>query len=161
MLDETTEENIRLHCQKELENLLSCENLNAHSHEYLLEQPGLEPLTETVERIDEMMHDELEVPVVPMGVTVSVGPAIDVRGFSEQRKGERGGGDPLVIQLRAAIQERVDYLRAKGPPTEWGCPRAEERLEKAKVELRLPEISDSPHGPGNDLSATRTASRAP
>ncbi len=96
--------------------------MNAHSLDYVHECPSLERLTETVERFDEVMRDQLEVSVAPMGVTVSVGPAIDVRSFAEQRKADRSGGDPLVLKLRVAMQERVDYLRMKGPPAEWGCP---------------------------------------
>jgi 1-acyl-sn-glycerol-3-phosphate acyltransferase len=123
LLDVRTDAQASAAIKKDLDNLLFCENIKAHSHDYLLEWQSLERLTETVERLDEIMLDELDVRVVPMGVTVSVGPAIDVRSFSEQRKADRNGGDPLVVKLRAAIQERVDYLRMKGPPAEWDCPR--------------------------------------
>ena len=139
LLEDNASESVRARAKSDLDILLFCENINAHSHDYLLEQPGLERLCETVERLDEMMNDQLEVPVVPMGVTVSVGPAIDVRSFAEQRKGERGG-DPLVQHLRTAIQERVDHLRAQGPPAEWGCPCMDDRLVSQVPSLSLPTI---------------------
>jgi hypothetical protein len=117
--------------KKDLTVLLFCENLNAHSHEYLLEMPGPERLAEAVQRLEEILTDEMEVPITPMGATVTIGPAIDVRMFAAQRKGDRGG-DPLVQHLRTAIQERIDHLLARGSP--WASVSAsEEGREKTGV----------------------------
>src|SRR5262249_47994307 len=75
-----------------LECLLLCENLAAQSLRYLHERPSLERLTETVERIEETVTDEVERPVVPMGAAIAVGPALDVLDFPPARGAERAGG---------------------------------------------------------------------
>jgi 1-acyl-sn-glycerol-3-phosphate acyltransferase len=111
--------------RRALADLLLCENLNAHSMEYLRECPSYERLVETVLRIEESVRDVAEIPVTPMGVTAVVGPAIDVRQALQQRsegRGERGSTDPLVRNLRGEIQGLVDRLRVQGPPAEWNCP---------------------------------------
>jgi 1-acyl-sn-glycerol-3-phosphate acyltransferase len=107
-----------------LADLLFCENLSAHSMEYLREEPSYERLTETVLRIEETLTDEAEKPVVPFGVTVAVGPAIDVRKLLLERPEGRAerGPDPLVQRLRGEIQGLVDRLRQQGPPPNWHCP---------------------------------------
>jgi 1-acyl-sn-glycerol-3-phosphate acyltransferase len=108
-----------------LDDLLLCENLNAHSLEYLRERPSLERLTEAVERLEETFHDEVEQAVAPMGVVVEIGPALDGRLFAQGR-----GSDPSVAspmrQLADAMQSRLDALLAQGPPRAWGCPPAVE-----------------------------------
>jgi 1-acyl-sn-glycerol-3-phosphate acyltransferase len=98
----------------DLDTLLFCENLNAHSIDYVRERPSPERLVETLQRIEEILTDA-EKPVVRLGVTVRVGPAIDVR----QRL---AGADGLIPELRAQIQAQVDHLLAQGPPAAWGCP---------------------------------------
>jgi len=122
LLEERGNPEVAALLKKDLDTLLFCENINAHAHDYLLELPGPERLAEAVQRLEEILTDEMEVAIVPMGVTVTIGKAVDVRTFST-RKADKSGGDPLVQYLRGAIQERVDYLRAKGPPAEWGAPR--------------------------------------
>src|SRR5262249_46408925 len=108
---------------------------------YLLQAPTPERLTEAVQRLEEILTDEVEIPVAPMGVAVSLGPAIDVRTFPGDRKGERNG-DPLARHLRAAMQERIDHLLLQGPPPEWGCPTPSKRLVLA--EPGLPHESSPP-----------------
>jgi 1-acyl-sn-glycerol-3-phosphate acyltransferase len=105
-----------------LECLLFCENLAAHSLEYLHQRPSLERLTETVERIEETVTDEVERPVVPMGAAITVGPALDVRDLEPTRGTGRATGDPLTLHLSQAIQAMLDRLLAQGPPAAWGCP---------------------------------------
>lgn len=95
----------------DLDLLLFCENLNAQSLDYLREAPTAERLCETVLRIEEILTDAVEVPIVPMGAAVHVGAAIDARE-----------ADGLVAQLRPAMQAQVDHLLAQGPPPAWPCP---------------------------------------
>ncbi len=106
-----------------LEDLVLCENLNAHSLEYLRERPSLERLTEAVERLEETFHDEVEQAVAPMGVVVEIGEPLDGRRFAQGR-----GTDPTVAspmrQLADAMQGCLDALLVQGPPPSWGCPPA-------------------------------------
>ncbi len=144
--------------RKDLDALLFCENINAHAHDYLLEHPGPERQAEAVQRLEEILTDEMEVAVVPMGVTVTVGPAVDVREFAGRKGGP--GGDPLVQHLRTAIQERVDYLRAKGPPPEWGAwtPGAADRRAVGLHSPPAPAPAPVPAAAAlDDSPASRTA----
>jgi 1-acyl-sn-glycerol-3-phosphate acyltransferase len=103
-----------------LDQLLFCENLSAHSFEYLRERPSFERLTETVQRMEEIVSDQWDVLVGPAGVVVSVGPALDVReltsGLGPRRK------DLLVQEVSTSIQQGLDGLLAQGPPPAWRCP---------------------------------------
>ena len=105
--------------QEALDVLLFCENLSAHSMDYLHERPSLERLTETVQRIEETVTDEMEIPVVPIGVTVAVGPALDVQSYPNL---DRQGLDPLSAEVAKGIQALLDGLLGDGPPVGWGCP---------------------------------------
>jgi hypothetical protein len=96
----------------DLDVLLLAENLNAHSFAYLTDHPTHERLIETVQRIEETLFDTEPLPVVPLGVCVRVGPAIDLRS-----------GDLTLPGLRQAIQAEVDAQRRAGPPPSWGCPQ--------------------------------------
>jgi 1-acyl-sn-glycerol-3-phosphate acyltransferase len=98
----------------DLDVLLLCENLNAHSLAYLTTRPTPERLIETLQRIEETLTDAEETPVVPLGVCVRVGPAIDLRSTPLDTGFAR--------TLRDAIQREVDGLNTQGPPPEWGCP---------------------------------------
>lgn len=97
--------------RRDLDVLLLAENLNAHSLQYLTARPTHERLIETVQRIEETLWDREPAPVVPLGVSVRVGPARDLRG-----------GDLDMQTLRQAIQLQVDQLRQAGPPAAWNCP---------------------------------------
>jgi len=114
-----------------LDVLLFCENLSAQSHEYLMERPSLERMAETVQRIEETMVDRDEKPIAPLGASVAVGPAIDVRAFSGGRRAARTGGDPLMEQVAAGMKGLLKQLLDQGPPAEWGCPAPVENLAGA------------------------------
>jgi 1-acyl-sn-glycerol-3-phosphate acyltransferase len=103
----------------DLERLLFCENLGAHSLDYLHERPSFERLSETVLRIEETVTDEPERPAAALGAVVSVGRPLDVRDLIA---GPRRNDDFLVRALGSSIQQGIDDLLAKGPPAEWGCP---------------------------------------
>jgi 1-acyl-sn-glycerol-3-phosphate acyltransferase len=111
-----------------LDTLLFCENLAAHSHEYLIERPSLERIAETVLRIEETVSDEFEKPVAPSGAVVRIGEALDVRSFPPLGGPNRHTEDPLMRRLAADMQGLLDQLLAEGPPPEWGCPPRIESL---------------------------------
>ncbi|MFQ3592508.1 MAG: 1-acyl-sn-glycerol-3-phosphate acyltransferase [Gemmataceae bacterium] len=97
--------------RRDLDVLLLAENLNAHSLGYLTTRPTHERLIETVQRIEETLLDIEPPPVVPLGVSVGVGPALDLRASSWEME-----------RLREAIQQQVNRLRQMGPPPKWNCP---------------------------------------
>jgi 1-acyl-sn-glycerol-3-phosphate acyltransferase len=108
--------------EEALADLLFCENLSAHSMAYLHERPSLERLTETVQRIEETMTDDIKELVVPLGAVVEVGPALDVRDFDKAKGAARAAGDPFMRHLATAIQGLLNKLLTQGAPPEWGCP---------------------------------------
>jgi AcrR family transcriptional regulator len=110
-----------------LDVLLFCENLSAHSHEYLMERPSLERLAETVQRIEETITDRMEEPIAPLGATVAVGPALDVRSFGAAKRAGRAGGDPLLEALAGEMKKLLRGLLDQGPPPEWDCPTPVEK----------------------------------
>jgi hypothetical protein len=105
--------------QQELDDLLFCENLRAHSEDYLRGRPGPERLIEALQRIEETITDCSELPVVPLGAAVEVGPALRVQDFPRPKPAERSGGDPLMSSLATAIQGLLDRQLAQGPPGGW------------------------------------------
>jgi len=115
---------------RELDTLLFCENLAAHSQEYLHERPSFERLIETVQRIEETATDAADEPVVPLGVVVEVGPPLRVSDFPRGKPSERAGGDPLIKAIGVGIQGMLDRLNAEGPPPEWNCPQQPIEVEK-------------------------------
>ena len=121
-----------------LDQLLFCENLNAHSHEYLMERPSLERLAETVQRIEETMTDQTEEPIAPLGAAVAVGPAIDVRAFAASRRAARAGGDPLMEATAGDMKDLLRRLLDQRPPPEWPCPRPVEGPAAPPPQLLLP-----------------------
>lgn len=102
---------VRQAIRRDLDVLLLAENLNAHSLRYLTAHPTHERLIETVQRIEETMFDNEPSPVVSLGVSVRVGPALDLRAASW-----------TMAELRQAMQQQVDQIRQAGPPTAWNCP---------------------------------------
>jgi hypothetical protein len=122
LLEKATQHEQSRQTKKDLDDLLFLENLNAHSLEYVRENPSLERLAETIQRIEETVSDQIEAPIAPMGADVQVGPAIDVRTFQASPPAGRKEGDPLVQHLRQTIQTLLDQLLAQGPPSDWGCP---------------------------------------
>jgi 1-acyl-sn-glycerol-3-phosphate acyltransferase len=107
------------HTRQALENLMVCECLLGHFPDYLRERPSPERLVEAVLRMEEIFTESSEMPVVPTGAIVEVGPALDVRTFSAPRRGGASGDDPLLRQLAASIQGMMDQLLAQGPPPAW------------------------------------------
>ncbi len=105
--------------RRALGNLLECEGLLGHFPDYLRERPGPERLVEAVLRMEEIFTDADEVPVVPTGALVEVGPALDVRDFPAERRRGTAGDDPLVRQVADSIQGMLDRLVAEGPPPAW------------------------------------------
>lgn len=103
--------------KKDLDDLLFFENLNAQSQGYLREDPSAERLVETLQRIEETLTDGVEKAVVPMGVTVRLGPPIDVRTLPEGMKSEG-----FTAKLRGELQGLIDGQLRQGPPSGWGCP---------------------------------------
>jgi len=108
--------------------LVFCENVSANSHDYLRERPSFERLTETVLRIEETLHDDIETAVAPVGVTLAVGPAIEVHRFPATRKAD---SDPLLREIACGIQGLLDRMLSSGPPPEWGCPQPVEQASTA------------------------------
>jgi hypothetical protein len=101
-----------------LELLLFCENLSAHSLEYLTERPSLERIAETIQRIEETMADRVEEPIGELGATLAVGPAVDVRAFAAAK---RGAGDPLMETVAEGMRSLLRQMLEQGPPPEWNC----------------------------------------
>jgi hypothetical protein len=133
--------------KKHLHDLLFAENLSAHSQEYLREDPSPERLTETVERIEETLTDAVETPVASMGATVEIGPAIDVREFLANHQGNGKTSDPLVVNLRSAMQILLDRARRQGPPREWSRPRS----------WPYGDCKDQQHGPWSEAGFAPSA----
>lgn len=103
--------------KKDLDDLLLFENLNAHSLDYLREDPSPERLVETVQRIEETLSDAVEEAVAPMGVTIRLGAPIDARALPEAMKAEA-----FTARLRGEMQGLIDAQLTQGPPAAWGCP---------------------------------------
>src|SRR5262249_15770426 len=112
-VDETTASAVK----KDLDDLLFFENLNAHSLDYLREDPSLERLVETLQRIEETLSDTVEKSVAPMGVTIRLGAPIDARALPENLKGEA-----FTSLLRGEMQSLIDAQMTQGPAGEWGWP---------------------------------------
>jgi 1-acyl-sn-glycerol-3-phosphate acyltransferase len=106
-----------------LDALLHCEFLFSHSLTYHREKPSWERVAETVQRLVEVVWDRFERPVVPMGVVMAVGPAIDVRDHLEQRPSHGDQREALTARVAADIQGLLDRLSAEGPPRSWNVVR--------------------------------------
>jgi 1-acyl-sn-glycerol-3-phosphate acyltransferase len=102
-----------------LDDLLFCENLGGNDPVYLRERPSPERLIEAVQRIEECLTDEIEEPLVPLGVVVEVGPGRDVKDFPPARRADRHEVDPLMGHLAAAIQGMLDQFLEQGLPAGW------------------------------------------
>jgi Acyltransferase len=104
-----------------LEVLFFCENLSAHSQEYLTERPSLERIAETIQRIEETTADRMEEPIGELGATLAVGPAVDVRAFAGAKRAARGAGDPLMEAVADGMKSLLHQMLEQGPPPEWNC----------------------------------------
>lgn len=110
-----------------LDELLFCENLAAHSLEYLRERPSVERLAETVQRIEETVHDVPEQSVGRLGAVAEIGPALDGRAYVDE-------ADALIPDLASALQGQLDRLLAQGMPSAWnGSPPAAPQPSTEKV----------------------------
>jgi 1-acyl-sn-glycerol-3-phosphate acyltransferase len=109
---------------RRLDHLLLVQWLHGHSHEYLCELPHWERLTEAVERLEEIVSDEREEPVAPLGAVVEVGAPLAVRDWLGLEGGRRGQGARLVEELARRTQRMLDGLLAEGPPAGWRYPPA-------------------------------------
>jgi len=116
---------LRTAVRHDLDDLMFCEMLNAHSPEYLYERPTLERQAETVLRIEETLTDR-ELPLVPMGAVIEVGAPISARALPEA-PGVGGGVktavDPLLALISRGLQGQLDRQLAEGPPPSWNCPK--------------------------------------
>jgi 1-acyl-sn-glycerol-3-phosphate acyltransferase len=122
--------------RRTLDVLLFCENLTSHSQAYLHERPSMERLVEAVQRIEETVTDQVETPLVPMGVVMEIGPALRVADYPRVKAAARQGGDPLMKAISHEVQTRLDGLIAQGPPPEWGCPAPIESPPRSVQEAR-------------------------
>jgi AcrR family transcriptional regulator len=125
-----------------LDRLLLAENINAHSLEYLVNRPSFERLVETVQRIEETVEDR-ELPIVPTGATLTIGPAIDVAPLLAQ-KTPRNAPDPLMQRVAAAVQGLLDQMLAQGPPPDWNCPPPIETPPQTKPSSALEKETAPP-----------------
>jgi hypothetical protein len=112
--------------RRRLDDLLLCESLFGHSHAYLCERPSLERLTEAVQRLEEIVTDEREVPVAPLGVVVEVGEPLAAREWLGPEGRRRKEDAKLVEEIGRRIRGLLDDLLAQGPPPEWNCPPGED-----------------------------------
>jgi hypothetical protein len=107
---------------KSLDLLLLCEQLYSHSLVTVRERPSWDRVAESVQRLAEIVWDEFERPVAPMGVVVDAGEAIEV---SATRGRLAGGSDPsndLTACVARRVQDQLDRLSADGPPAAWNVP---------------------------------------
>jgi 1-acyl-sn-glycerol-3-phosphate acyltransferase len=111
--------------RRPLDELLLVEWLNSHSQAYLDERPSLERQAEAVQRLEEILTDDIEQPVAPLGAVVEVGEPLPVREWVGG-EGRRREGARLVEEVGRRTQRMLDGLLAEGPPPAWHCPpRAE------------------------------------
>jgi 1-acyl-sn-glycerol-3-phosphate acyltransferase len=117
--------------QARLEILLTCEWLFSHSLAYLREKPSWERITETTQRLTEIVWDVFDNPVVSLGAVVEVGPAIDVREAGEQWTRPADQRIALTARLAGEIQGLLDRLSAEGPPRSWDVAWSDRRAAVA------------------------------
>jgi hypothetical protein len=123
LLDPLPEEERRA-THEQLERLLFCENLRAHSQGYVRELPTPERIAETLQRLEETLDDQDEKPIAPLGVVVQIGKPLDARALLTGGSTSREGGNQLLAMLTQTIQKQLDALNAEGPPRNWpGFPR--------------------------------------
>jgi len=125
--------------QRQLQHLLLCQGLFGHSHAYLCEQPGLERLSEAVQRLEEIVTGEPEQPVAPLGAVVEVGAPLPVRERLGAGRGERKAGARLVEEVAGRTQAMLDGLLAEGPPAAWHCPPRDAVMAQEARALVAPE----------------------
>lgn len=99
-----------------LDDLLLCENLDAHRGDYLRSKPSPERVAESVERLGETILDAPERPVTSTGVVVEFGDPLTVADYPKKRGPD---GDPLMRELAGRIQAMLDRLAAEPPYATW------------------------------------------
>jgi hypothetical protein len=104
----------------EIEDLAFAQQMFSHSWSYIREWPCLERVSETLMRLEEDLYDE-ETSMGQMGVVIDVGEPIHVGDYVD-KKGERGGVDPITAVLQEKLQGSLDQMAAEGPPVGWPCP---------------------------------------
>jgi hypothetical protein len=119
-----------------LDDLLVCEGLESQSPEYLRERPSFERLAEAVQRLEEMVFDGREEPIVPFGAIVQIGGAIDVHSVPRHRH-KTGEIDLLTGLIACSIQQMLTDLLEEGPPPNWNCPPP---IERASSQLQVASL---------------------
>ena len=107
-----------------LELLLFCENLSAHSHEYLTERPSLERIAETIQRIEETTADRMEEPIGELGATAGRRSRGGRSRFRQAKRAARGDGDPLMEAVADGMKSLLRQMLEQGPPRRMELPAA-------------------------------------
>jgi 1-acyl-sn-glycerol-3-phosphate acyltransferase len=97
---------------RSLADVYLAQQLSLYPPDYFSSPPTPEQLLETVERFEEDLTDQVRV-YRPLHVVMEVGEAIEV-GPTRQRGAD---GDPVMVQLRAALTTMLAGLKQRGRPS--------------------------------------------